>query len=535
MSRIAQDASGDLWSAGQSIKLTFVRTSPTTGSLSWTLPSAAQSSEDDQVVVTTTDPVTGQSVTTTVQENPVTTGNSVYNGILITASVFEINPSNYPTDSVVYQASANLLAPADRIGQAVVVGAFYDDTTTTTLQLTGLEPNSVYYCSAHVISNVNTYYTIGTRSYPQTTTSSAWAHDVPKSYGPPENPTMGQCYYDEEQRLVFSWDGAKWQAVAEQTTIAGEADPRFPWTGLPSDYPKFGNFFYNTTTRTLKIWTGAYWRPVETDGGVPNYKKQGVGTDLSSGARQSFASSLKLQLGYPVVCVELTDAHFNLAIDKALAELRRRADNVYTKKYFITQMLPGQSTYYLNDPTTGTNAIVDVTRIWRLNMLGLVNFGPDNIYAQAFMSQFYAPGVGYDLVSIHLITAMSETYTQIFAGEIAYNWTESTREMEIYRSFVSPERVIVEATCERLEQELLQDRWTYNWLQMWAKSEAMFMLAMIRGKYATLPGPGGSLQLNADTLLSEAQRLQEECIRQAQDFEIGQNGPGTFYAPFVIG
>lgn len=509
MSRVAQDAGDTLWSEGQDITLNFTRLTPTTGTITWNPP-----------VVTA----------------PVTTMSPLaYNGILITASVMEINPSNYPTDGVVYNASANLATPGDRIGQAVVIGAFYNDTTTATLSLTNLDPNSVYYCSAHIISNVNTYYTIGVRSYPETTSSSAFASDVPKLYGPPENPTMGQCYYDENQRLVFSWDGATWKSVAEQTTVAAEADPRYPWTGLPTGFPKFGDFFYNTTTKTLKIWSGAYWRPVETDGGLPTYKKQGVGTDLSSGARMSLINSLKMQLGFPVVCVELTDAHFNIAIDKALAEIRRRVDNGYNKRMFITQMLPGQSTYYLNDPTTGTNTIVDVTRIWRLNMLGLVNFGPDNIYAQAFMSQFYAPGVGYDLVSIHLITAMSETYTQIFAGEIAYNWNEATREMEIYRNFVSPERVIVEATCEKLEQELIADRWTSQWIQQWAKSEAMMYLAMIRGKFATLPGPGGGLQLNADTLISEAQRLQEDCLRQVQDFEVGQNGPGTFFAPFVIG
>jgi hypothetical protein len=63
----------------------------------------------------------------------------------------------------------------------------------------------------------------------------------------------------------------------------------------------------------------------------------------------------------------------------------------------------------------------------------------------------------------------------------------------------------------------------------------MFMLAHIRGKFASLPGPGGGLSLNADSLMSEGQRLQDDCLRQIRDYEVGQNGPDNFYSPFLIG
>jgi hypothetical protein len=198
-------------------------------------------------------------------------------------------------------------------------------------------------------------------------------------------------------------------------------------------------------------------------------------------------------------------------------------------------IMKSQDVYYLNDPSTGTDKIVDVQKIHRLNMLGLVNFTPDNIYAQQFLNQFYAPGVGYDLVSIHLIHALSETYTQLFAGDVAYNWREAARELKIYRRFATNEKVLVECSCEKLEQELLVDRWAQQWIQQWAEAELMLILAQIRGKFATLPGPGGGLSLNADTLITQAQQYQEDCLRQIRDFEVGQNGSDNFYAPFVIG
>lgn len=503
MPRGVPDASNLLWVEGQTISLDFKRIDATSGTLTWTVPADAK----------------------------------VYNGILITCSYAEINPSNYPTDGVRYNASANIATPGDMIGSAIVVTALYDDLTTTSVTVTGLTATDAYYFSAHIVSNVYTYYTIGTRSYPQALTTSVYAGDIQKSYGPPLNPTQGQVYYDEVQKLVFTWDDVNsvWQATSPSNVITGAYDPAAPFTGLPTGYPKFGDFFYNTSTKMLKVWNGGAWIAAESEQGTPIYQKQDVGLDLTYSVRANMIDILKKQFGYPTVCVELIEDHYNIAINNALQELRRRTDTAYYKQYFFVQIKPGQDVYYLNDPATGTDRIVDVLRIHRLNLLGLVNFAPDNIYAQQFLNQFYAPGVAYDLVSIHLIHAMSEIYSQLFAGEVAYNWRETTREMRIYKRFGSYEKVLIECSCEKTEQELLVDRWTQQWIQSWAESEAMFILAHIRGKFASLPGPGGGLSLNADSLINQAQQIQTECLRQISDLEVGQNGPDNSYMPFFIG
>lgn len=501
MPRGVPDASNLLWVEGQSIILDFERLTPTTGKLSWSIP----------------------------------TNFRVYDGIVITSALKEINPSNYPTDSVRYTASNNLTAPADMIGNAQVVAAFYNDRVTTSVLVDGLTPEVAYFFSAHVVSNVYTYYTIGTRSYPQSLNTDAYAGDINKSYGPPENPIVGQIYFDEYQKMVFFWDGSTWAPTSVSTVLTGDVEPAAPFDGLPAGYPALGSFFYNTLQKILKSWNGTGWVAAESEQGAPMYQKQDVGTNLTYSARANLIDILKKQLGYPVVCVELIEDHFNIAIDNALQEIRRRVDNAYTKQYFFVSIHKFQDVYYLNDPKIGTDKIVDVLKIHRLNLLGLVNFAPDNIYAQQFLNQFYAPGVGYDLVSIHLIHALSETYTQLFAGDVAFNWHEASREMRIYRKFSTEERLLIETSCEKLEQEILTDRWMQQWVQAWAESELMFILAHIRGKYATLPGPGGGLQLNADTMLAEGQRLQEDCLRQIRDMEVGQNGPDNFFSPFVIG
>lgn len=474
---------------------------------------------------------TSMRVTWTVPTDP-----KAYNGVIIVMSPVELNPSNFPTNGVRYTASADLGAPADMLGLGQVVGAFYDDLTTNTLDVTGLTADAPYFVSVHLASSVYTYFQAGCRAYPEDDTKSlAYAGAVAESYGPPTSPTLGQPYYDVEQKMMFIWDGAAWQPARAHTTITGDTDPVSPFSGLPTGYPSVGSFFYNTRQRMLKSWTGTAWMNVEGQKGEPTYTKTNLGTTGEPAPRNNIKMILKHQLGYPTVCVELTEAHFEIALNNALQELRRRTDSAYYKQYFFMQVLKHQDVYYLNDPTTGVNTIVDVLKVHRLNMLGLINFGPDNIYAQQFLNQFYAPGVGYDLVSIHLVHALSETYSQMFAGDVAFNWRETTRELRFYRRFGHNEKVLIEASCERPEQELLVDRWTQQWIQQWAEAELMFMLAHIRGKFASLPGPGGGLSLNADSLMSEGQRLQEDCLRQIKDYEVGQNGPDNFFMPFVIG
>jgi hypothetical protein len=495
---------------GEAIGLTLSRTSDMTAMISWTIPT-----------------------------NP-----TVYNGIVVTASIVAINPGNYPTDGAKYTASTDMTAPADRIGNAQVIGAFYNDVTTNSISLTGLDPDQVYFVSGHIVSNVRSYFTVGVRTYPEPQANTAFAGDMAKDYGPPLNPVVGQNYYDEVQKMVFFWDGTTWRQTVANTVISGMFDPippfpvsESPYSGqhYPPNYPSPGDFFYNTQQRILKIWNGSAWNPAESVTGVPMYSKIDVGTLGTNTARNNLIDILKKQFGYPVICVELTEDMWNIAIDNALQEFRRRTDTAYTKQYFFMQVQQYQDIYYLNDPSYGTDKIVDVVKIHRLNQLGLVNFAPDNIYAQQFLNQFYAPGVSYDLVSIHLIAAMADTFSLLFAGDISYNWREASRELRIYKKFSYPEKVLIETSCEKLEQELLVDRWAQQWIQAWAEGEAYMMLANIRGKFASLPGPGGGLQLNSDACRAAGEQIQTDCLRQIQDMEVGTNGPENFYLPMTIG
>ena len=99
----------------------------------------------------------------------------------------------------------------------------------------------------------------------------------------------------------------------------------------------------------------------------------------------------------------------------------------------------------------------------------------------------------------------------------------------------SDERVLVDATVERTEQELLTDRWAKVWLERRALCECRYMLAEIRGKYGSLPGAGGGVQLNAAELIARADAEMQVCMDDLDNYvvqdpeDIGQG------STFVIG
>lgn len=326
---------------------------------------------------------------------------------------------------------------------------------------------------------------------------------------------------------VYSTTGT-WEKIAPMTIYGGSVDPAIP---------SIGNFFYQQSTRDLMVWNGSAWVKVDTaNEGAPTTDKIGVGSDGSYDERLRLIKVLKHQLGWPSLCVELTEEQFNVAIDNALDEFRRRADNAYMHRHISFSLKGGQSTYYLNDPRDKTDKIVNVLKIHRINALGLNAVGSENgLYAQAFYNQLYQ-GSNVDLISIHLMAQLSESYEKIFAGNIVFTWDEASRQLMVLRRISSAEeRVILEVVMERTEQELLLDRWAKQWLQGWAQSEALEILGMIRSKYGNLPGPNGGLTLNGDALLSMSVELQTELLRQITDYEVGNGGLNFGNTAVLIG
>lgn len=275
---------------------------------------------------------------------------------------------------------------------------------------------------------------------------------------------------------------------------------------------------------------------IGTDGltGVASYDTIGVGTDGTSDERRELADSIRKQLGYPTVEVELTKYQINTAIDKALEALRQRSASAYRRVYFFLDCNVGQQNYLMTNARVGFNKITQVMGCWRITSAFMSTVHAAGVYGQTILQHLYHQGT-YDLVSYHLISDYIEQLEQLFATRVVYTFDEGSRELFIFQRFTRDERMLLDCVIERTEQELLVNRWTKPWIERWALAESRIQLAEIRGKYASLPGAGGGVSLNAGDLVTKAETDFAQCQADIDDFIVNDVENLGIGSEFIIG
>lgn len=264
--------------------------------------------------------------------------------------------------------------------------------------------------------------------------------------------------------------------------------------------------------------------------GSPMYKRLGVGDDGSPDERRELHDQIRQILGEPSVKVELSKSNIDVCIDNALKQLRKYGGASYKRGYFFLDMKPNQQRYLLTDRCVGFHKIVNVNAVYRLRSGFLQGaYTGYDIYGYAALKQLYTLG-SFDLLSFHLVSSFIEELETLFATRITYQFIERTRELNIYNAVYKNERVLVDASVERTEQDLISSRSTNLWLQRWAVAEAKIMLSQSRGKFQTLPGPNGNTVLNAQELITQSEAEKAVLMDELEDIsmsgieEVGQKG-----------
>lgn len=138
---VIANAPGILRTESNNITLVFDRTGPNTARVSWNIPT----------------PAAGCTAET-----------QAYCGIVVAVDTQPANASKTPAKGVVYSSDttvdANLFA-GDKLDTAMVVGAFYQDRTTTFVDISGLQPNTVYYASGYPTTCELQYFVEGVHAY----------------------------------------------------------------------------------------------------------------------------------------------------------------------------------------------------------------------------------------------------------------------------------------------------------------------------------------------------------------------------------
>ena len=183
---IRQDAPGLLRNESLNITMKFERTGPNTGRISWNIPSPAAGCTADT---------------------------QAYCGMLVTLDTTPASASKAPTDGTVYSsdgtADTNLFA-GDKISTSLVVGAFYNDRTTTFFDVSGLMPNTPYFVTGFPVDCQNRYYIEGVHAYSQKNLSGKATDDtvgtqvvVLNPSGQIVDPFTAQILTPEAQRITM--------------------------------------------------------------------------------------------------------------------------------------------------------------------------------------------------------------------------------------------------------------------------------------------------------------------------------------------
>jgi hypothetical protein len=360
-------------------------------------------------------------------------------------------------------------------------------------------------------------------------------------------PTVGTKWYNSVDEILLEWNGVQWVPTLPLIYVEMVV-PEMYVTDVRSKlsfFTKDKGCKYGIEVVEEGSSLMASLRPsiIYTDpvrgasrleaGSMINHL--GVGTDGSPDERRDLHQIIRQALGYPTVQVELTKEQIDSAIDSALNRLRKYSGYATTRVWFFLDLKPNQQTYIMTDKCVGFNKIVSINSLHRVRSGAFrTSVFQTDIHAYAALQSLYSMGT-FDLLSFHLVASYVEQLEEMFAANLMFSWKERSRELKITQIVKNHERILVDAIIERTEQELLTDRNTVTWIRSWGIAECKLMLAQIRGKFQTLPGPNGSTTLNSQELITQGESEKAQLMEDLMDPAMQNLPDHGMRSQFIIG
>ena len=215
------------------------------------------------------------------------------------------------------------------------------------------------------------------------------------------------------------------------------------------------------------------------------------------------------KLGHPIVDVELDDFQIQICIDEAISKLEYHAPDWMTQ-YAVFDTSGGVGVYEL-PPEVADN----LNDVWYRRDFFKFGASPGSLEYDFAIMFFTNTGLfnNYN-VSQYLLMQQYLKQVKNVLGQMATWQLINNRHLHIWPIPESnDESVILEF---RAFDPTTVHHAFKSWLQRYTLALSKEILGGIRGKYATLPGPGGGTRLNGTELTTEAredkQLLMEELI-----------------------
>jgi len=251
----------------------------------------------------------------------------------------------------------------------------------------------------------------------------------------------------------------------------------------------------------------------------------------STQERNKVFDYVKLMLGSGMIDVELDPAHYEMALDRALARYRQRSPNAVEESYLFLELIQDQNEYRLPDE------VVTVRQVFRRAIgsrsgigAGGTLFEPFNLaYTNTYLMSGSMMG---GLATYDAFAGYQKLVGRMFGSYIEFLWKPTTHILNILqRPFAQGEQILIQCYNYRPDWVLLQDIYCKQWLRDYTLATAKMSLGQARSKFGSIAGPGSPITLNGTALIAESkeeiERLDKELINNEA------NGSNAYY--FITG
>jgi hypothetical protein len=220
------------------------------------------------------------------------------------------------------------------------------------------------------------------------------------------------------------------------------------------------------------------------------------------------------RLGHPVVRVELTDFQVKTAVDEAITQLDYHAP-FWCNQLASFECSGGVNAYIL--PThiaTNLNYVVYKKSLLSIqNMAGTLEF---DFFIKYFQDNFLFSN--FQVSDFYLMQQHLEMIRKILSQEGSWDIINGNL-LTLYPTPVLDTQTVI-LSFRGLDSATMHPYYK-NWIQRYALAAAKGILGEIRGKYRTLPSPGGGAVLNGKELheesLQEKDKLKEELLTEIEE------------------
>lgn len=213
---------------------------------------------------------------------------------------------------------------------------------------------------------------------------------------------------------------------------------------------------------------------------------------------------IKARLGYPVVDVELSDFQIETCLDEAITKLEYHAPD------WLTQYASFKCSRAVNVYELPPEIMNNLTDVWYRNEMFGLGANPGSLEYD-FQIMFFTNSGLFNNHNVGQYLLMQQYLKQVknVLGQMSSWQVVNNKHLHLWPVPNEGDTVVLEYRA--LDPANIHPQYK-NWLQRYALCASKEILGHIRGKYESLPGPGGGSKLNGASLLEEARRDKELLI-----------------------